>query len=84
MAKISDRPEQMLGVQVLAYRAGNLAAAATAVKTAADAMLAGDTTDQFANDATLVAAFEALRDSYTSLTIAGLGDSTDLFTVETV
>ena len=82
MAKLSDRPEQKLGVEVLKYRVGLLVAAATAVQTAATTMLTGDTTGQFADDAALVAAFEALRDSYTGLTIAGLGDSTDLFTVE--
>lgn len=82
MAKLSDRPEQKLGVEVLQFRVADLVTRATAVKTAADAMLAGDTTGQFADDAALVAAFEALRDSYTGLTITGLGDSTDLFTVE--
>jgi hypothetical protein len=82
MAKLSDRPEQKLGVEVLQYRVSDLETKATAVKTATAAMLAGDTTGQFADDAALIAAFETLRDSYTGLVIPGLGDSTDLFTVE--
>lgn len=82
MAKLSDRPEQKLGVEVLNYRVSDVVTKATAVKTATAAMLDGDTTGQFADDAALVAAFEALRDSYISLVIPGLGDSTDLFDVE--
>lgn len=82
MAKLSDRLEQKLGVEVLSFRVSDLVTKATAVKTATTTMLAGDTTGQFADDAALVAAFEALRDSYTSLVVPGLGDSTDLFTVE--
>lgn len=82
MAKLSDRPEQKLGVQILAARVGEIKAAATAVETAANAMIAGDTVGQFADDAALVTAFTALRDSYTAITLPGLGDVTDLFTVE--
>lgn len=82
MAKLSDRPKQKLGVQILTARVGEVKAAAAAVETAANAMLAGDTTGQFADDAALVAAFTALRDSYVAIAIPGLGDATDLFTVE--
>lgn len=82
MAKLSDRPEQKLGVQILAARVAEVKAAATSVETTANAMIAGDTTGQFADDAALVTAFTELRDSYTAISIPGLGDVTDLFTVE--
>ncbi len=83
MSRLSDRPEQKLGVEVLLYRVSALVNNATAVKTAAAAMISGDAAGQYTDDAALVAAFESLRDSYTSLNIPGLGDAQDLFTVET-
>ncbi len=82
MAKLSDRPEQKLGVQILATRVAEVKTDAAAVETAANAMIAGDTTGQFTDDAALVTAFTALRDSYSGISIPGLGDVTDLFTVE--
>lgn len=81
MAQLSDRPEQKLGVNILKQRVSEVKAAAAAVEAAANAMLTGDTTGQFADDAALVTAFAALRDSYTAISIPGLGDVTDLFTV---
>jgi hypothetical protein len=82
MAKLSDRPEQKLGVEILKARVGEVKTASAAVETAAAALIAGDTTGQFADDAALVTAFNALRESYTAITIPGLGDVTDLFVVE--
>ena len=82
MAKLSDRPEQKLGVQILSQRVAEVKTAAAAVETAANAMIAGDTLGQYADDAALVDAFTALRDSYSAISIPGLGDVTDLFTVE--
>ena len=82
MAQLTDRPEQKLGVTILKQRVSELKTAAAAVETAAGTMISGDTVGQFADDAALVAAFNALRDSYTAITVPGLGDVTDLFTVE--
>lgn len=82
MAKLSDRPEQKLGVNILSQRVSEVVTNANAVKTAAAAMISGDTDGQYTDDAALVAAFTALRDSYTAISIPGLGDVTDLFSVQ--
>ncbi len=81
MAQLSDRPEQKLGVEILKARVTEVKTAATAVETAAAAMISGDIAGQFADDAALVTTFNALRDSYTAVSIPGLGDVTDLFTI---
>ena len=82
MAQLTDRPKQKLGVNILKQRVSEVKAAATAVETAASAMISGDAVGQFADDAALMAAFTALRDSYSAISVPGLGDVTDLFTVE--
>lgn len=82
MAQLSDRPEQKLGVNILKQRVSEIVTNATAVQTAAAAMISGDAANQYADDAALVAAFTELRDSYTAISLPGLGDVTDLFTVE--
>ena len=81
MAKLSDRPEQKLGVNILKQRVSEIVTAATAVQTAASAMISGDADGQYTDDAALVAAFAALRDAYTAISIPGLGDVSDLFVV---
>lgn len=81
MAQLSDRPKQKLAVEILEQRVSEVVTAATAVKTAAAAMRSGDTTGQFADDAALVTAFETLVTNYSAVSIPGLGDVTDLFTV---
>lgn len=82
MARLSDRPEQKLGVEILKQRVSEIVSAATAVQTAAAAMISGDVAGQYADDAALVTAFNALRDGYTAISLPGLGDVTDLFTAE--
>ena len=82
MARLSDRPEQKLGVEILKQRVSEIVTNATAVQTAAAAMISGDVVGQYADDAALVTAFTELRNSYTAISIPGLVDVTDLFTVE--
>lgn len=78
--QLTDKPERKLAVQIMKERAGDVTTILNAVVTACNALIAGDTTGQFTDEAALDAAVKAQRDAYLGVTIPGLGDVSDFFT----
>lgn len=79
--KLSDVNDRKLAVLITADRSSDLITAATAVKTTADALIAGDTIGQFADEDALNTAVTALRDAYNALTVQSLTDASAYFTI---
>ena len=79
--KLSDSALRKEAVDIVEMRVDSLIAAATTVKTAAQALITGDVDGQFADATELDTAVAELRDQYYALTVSGLGDVTDLFDI---
>ena len=78
--KLNDSPERKLAVQIMAERAGDVAALFAAVKTACDALLSAAADEAFADEAAVLAAVQAQVTAYTGVSVPGLGDVSDWFT----
>ena len=77
--KLSDVTDRKLAVEITLDRASDIVAAAQAVVTSCQALITGDTTGQFADEAALVAAVLAVRDAYNAIAIASLADASSYF-----